>query len=121
MVLIVEDYQDLRESLTELLSEADYDVVSAPHGKLALEWLLDAAVRPDVILLDLMMPIMNGWQFLDARQTIVPIAAIPVVVMTAFEKESAGTLPPDTLLVNKPIAFEHLMQALRKACVVPLL
>jgi DNA-binding response OmpR family regulator len=81
-VLIIEDDRETRDALSVFLELEGYDVSCAPDGAQGL----DEARRshPDVILLDLMMPIMDGWGF-RARQKLDPtIAAIPVVVVSAL-------------------------------------
>lgn len=80
-VLIVEDDTAIRESLKELLEMDGYEVYTAEHGRDAL-WVLREH-KPAVILMDLMMPEMNGFEFLAQRRNDPEIAAIPVVVMTA--------------------------------------
>jgi CheY-like chemotaxis protein len=80
-VLVVDDDADIRETLAETLALEGYEAESAPNG---LEALRRAdAHRPDLILLDLMMPVMNGWEFLRARRTDPRVAGVPVVVFSA--------------------------------------
>ncbi len=81
-VLIVDDDGDLRRSLGEALEEAGYEVASSPNGHDALI-ALKTSPLPDVILLDLLMPVMNGWQFCQARRDLPGIAAIPIIAMSA--------------------------------------
>lgn len=80
-VLIVEDDAAIRESLKDLLELDGYEVYTAEHGRAALGVLREH--KPAVILMDLMMPEMNGFEFLAQRRNDPEIAAIPVVVMTA--------------------------------------
>jgi CheY-like chemotaxis protein len=80
-VLVVEDEQDIREGIAEVLDSEGYEVAQASNG---CEGLTRARqFHPDVILLDLMMPVMNGWQFLDEQQHDAGIAQIPVVIVSA--------------------------------------
>ncbi len=101
---MVEDDGDIRELLVELLESEGYRVSSAENGAQAL-----AKVRlnpPDLILLDLMMPVMSGWEF-RAQQIREPsIAEVPVVVMSAFANDlaSTSTLP-------KPFRLEDVLAA----------
>jgi CheY-like chemotaxis protein len=81
-VLVVEDDADIRSALVTILSEEGYEVLSARHGREALE-VLRGGARPDVILLDLMMPVMNGADFRVAQLADPALAHIPVVVLTA--------------------------------------
>jgi CheY-like chemotaxis protein len=80
-VLVVEDDYAIRETLRELLEDEGYRVMWASNGKEALARLHERA--PRVILLDLMMPVMDGWEFRDAQQRDPALANIPVVVISA--------------------------------------
>jgi CheY-like chemotaxis protein len=79
-ILIVEDNSDLREVLEIILSEEGYKVESASDGKVALN--LIQQVPPDLILLDLNMPVMNGWEFIEAYYQSVP-QPTPIFIITA--------------------------------------
>lgn len=81
-VLLVEDDPDSREALAALLEMSGRVVRSAGNGREAIEQL-EKGLRPSVILLDLMMPVMNGWEFLEARARGPAWAAIPVIVLSA--------------------------------------
>ena len=89
-ILVVDDDADLRQTLQLLLDDSGYRVTAAASGQAALDQLL-AGARPDLILLDLMMPEMNGWQFLERARADASLAAIPVVIMTA--RKAADSLP----------------------------
>ncbi len=81
LVLLVDDEEDLRELTALVLEEAGYDVSHAHHGAKALE-VLQGGLTPDVIILDLTMPVMNGWDVWDwLKQS--PFAQTPVVIWTA--------------------------------------
>jgi CheY-like chemotaxis protein len=114
-VLVVEDDFDSREMLRILLESEGYSVMSAADGREALEQLLAAA--PCLIILDLMMPVMNGWEF-RAVQTQDPVLAkIPVVVVSADGnvKDKATTLGVAGYL-QKPVQFERLLDLVRQHC-----
>ncbi len=81
-VLLVEDDSVARMLLGTILEEAGYGVVQAPDGRQALE-LLRTGERPFVILLDLKMPVMSGWEFREEQRRDPDLAAIPVVVLSA--------------------------------------
>ena len=107
-VLVVDDDVDVRESLAEVLSCAGYRVSTARNGRAALEGLRTA--RPDVILLDLMMPVMNGWQFRAAQERDVALAAIPVIVISAVATQN--TAPGGVAAtLTKPFSIDALLQA----------
>jgi CheY-like chemotaxis protein len=113
-VLLAEDDEDLREAMVDTLNDAGYSVEAVGNGRDALEWLEDNLAPPRVILLDLMMPVMDGWQFLDERQKNPKIAAVPVVVLSAngdFTRES------DTIgFMRKPVAVKALLALIARHC-----
>jgi CheY-like chemotaxis protein len=103
-VLIVEDDEDIRESLGDALELDGYDVAAAENGWEALR-LLRSGLAPDVILLDLVMPVMNGWQFRKAQLADPEIMHIPVVVVSA---SAPGDACPDRHL-PKPFGIDDLL------------
>jgi len=109
-VLVVEDDTDIRETVAELLVEEGYDVRSASSGQDALEWLYREEGVPDVILLDLMMPIMDGWTFYDNLQKEARWATLPIVVISADAnvQEKAARLNPVACL-RKPVGIDELL------------
>lgn len=111
-VLVVEDDQVIRESLEELLLDEGYSVVVAPDGHAAL-MMLRNGLRPRLILLDLMMPIMDGWQFWENLQGDDALAHIPVVAVTAArEAAPQGVLQ----CLPKPIELDHLLATIDAHC-----
>jgi len=112
-VLIVDDDADNREVLGEVLSDAGYSVVFARDGAEALALL--RGLRPDVILLDLNMPIMDGLEFRAAQRRDPALAPIPTVVMTALDhfREWMGELAP-TEMVAKPLKLAQLLSIVRR-------
>lgn len=110
-VLVVEDDEGIRDALCDLLESEGFDVFSAIHGRDALEKLRGKGVRPDVILLDLMMPVMDGWAFRSEQQKDPGLADIPVVVITASRQADLASLNPRAFL-KKPIDFDELLRAL---------
>jgi two-component system, chemotaxis family, chemotaxis protein CheY len=81
-ILIVDDDDDVREMLGEVLEEGGYRVASAEDGREALRYL-SAHPPPFLIILDLMMPVMDGWQFLHEQRKSPALASIPVAVFSA--------------------------------------
>src|SRR5262245_34872901 len=81
-VLIVDDDYDIRATLHEILSDEGYDVASSANGFEALQ-ALRSGTAPCLILLDLMMPVMDGWQFRAQQLSDPTLASIPVVVLSA--------------------------------------
>lgn len=82
-VLVVDDDYDIREMLTLLLEQASYHVTSCANGCEALTYLETTATLPNIILLDLMMPIMNGVQLRAKLQTNLAFQQIPVIILSA--------------------------------------
>jgi two-component system response regulator (stage 0 sporulation protein F) len=100
-ILLVEDDLDTREALDDLLSEAGYEVIPATSGKQAIEYLLaDPDRPPDAVVLDLMLPLVSGWQVLELIRADSRLAGIPVVVTTGV---SADRPPGATVVLKKPI------------------
>ena len=112
-LLVVDDDADLRELLRELLELQGYTVTTAVNGQDALTHLRDSP-PPAVILLDLMMPIMDGSQFLEEQRKDPDLARIPVVTMTAgrnLEHLAAGHP-----LLAKPFDLDKLLELLERSC-----
>jgi CheY-like chemotaxis protein len=90
-VLLVDDYADARETVRELLEEHGHPVIEASNGQQALNILVSQSTpRIGLIVLDLQMPVMDGWQFLKLLRNYVLLANIPVLVVSAH----AGKLQP---------------------------
>src|SRR5262245_36556305 len=83
VVMIVEDDADVRSVISAILEDAGYDVLGAANGREALRMLDGGAARCDLILLDLLMPVMNGWDFRRKQRATPEIAGIPVLLMSA--------------------------------------
>ena len=110
-VLVVEDEQDIRETLRDILEMEGYRVRCASNGKEALDALAEMP-RPRLILLDLMMPVMSGYELLQALRANDDLSSIPVTVVSAVgEKLSAGTA-----VLRKPVDLETLLHAVDEGC-----
>lgn len=116
-ILVVEDDQAIRDTVKEILVMSGFRVSTAGNGLLALQHL-EEREEPCLILLDLMMPVMNGWQFMDTlRNCKQPShAKIPIVVVSAIsdldlvqEKYHCGVL-------RKPVTIQQLLALARKHC-----
>lgn len=112
-VLIVDDDADIRSVLSEFLEFEEYAVATAANGSEALAFLR-AQPHTGVVLLDLMMPVMDGFQFREAQKRDPSIASIPVVVMTA-----SGSLGPESIdaldVLAKPLELDRLLDSLESA------
>jgi CheY-like chemotaxis protein len=116
-VLVVDDDRDIREVLTDALEAEGYRVVTAADGQDALDWLRGTTVRPCVILLDLMMPRMDGLQFRAEALNDPSLAAIPVVVLSA-DPSIVGTAKSLNFsgALRKPVPLESLLAAVHAHC-----
>ncbi len=114
-ILIVDDELDTRTLLAELLEAEGYEVVTAADGVKALEYLRAATTLPCVILLDLVMPNMDGSQFIEARSHERRLASIPVVLISGqvAARETARSLGIASY-IEKPIAMARLREVLAR-------
>ena len=111
-VLLVEDNRDALSGLYMLLSNAGFSVLMAENGDEAL-FLIDRGVRPDVIVLDLMMPKVSGWDILKQLQQDPEIREIPVIVVTALDREDAHVVGADVVM-QKPIQPGELISEVQR-------
>ena len=116
-VLIVEDDAAICSSLSEALQDEGFNVTTAKNGSEALD-LLRTAPPPSAIVLDLMMPVMDGWDFRNEQLRNPALKDIPVVVVTAagFSVESIYTQFGNVVLIRKPVPYLDLLEALGRAC-----
>ena len=113
-VFIVEDDVDTREMLGRFLELEGYHVESAANGKLALE-RLDAGMPACVILLDLMMPVMDGWQFRREQARHAALADIPVIIVSAAGRDRIQQIDADAYLL-KPVDLDELLAQVTQYC-----
>lgn len=96
-VLLIEDDARTRDAMSELLTGAGLRVIASDEGRKALE--LAGFTRPALVVLDLAMHGMNGWEFLERRAEVPALAGVPVLVVTASE----GEPPRGTSVLRKPV------------------
>jgi len=115
-ILIVDDDNDVRAALSELLEAEGFAVEGAADGRMALAHLRAAKVHPAVILLDLMMPGMDGWDFRNEQMRDPQLAAVPVVIVSAsgFSRASIETQFRPAAYVEKPIERTELLGVIRE-------
>ena len=116
-ILLVDDDLDVRCSLAELLEEEGYEVVCAGDGEQALRELASPAA-PNAILLDLTMPVMDGWTFRDRQRRDPRLASIPTIVISAShapDLKALELLHADAVL-PKPFDLERLVETLDRVC-----
>lgn len=116
-ILLVEDDDDIRSTLKEVLELEGYSVATAAHGQEAFE-RLEEIERPCIILLDLMMPVMNGWEFLEKQKVHKKFSSIPVLVVSAAG-EKARSASAAQGFVKKPIEVDGLLELIKKYCNKP--
>lgn len=114
-LLIVDDDRDHRETVRDVLEEEGYVVETAVHGRDALSRLLDGT-RPDLILLDLRMPEMDGWAFMAEMKARADLAQIPVVVTTQAGERVLNSAPVSAGYLAKPLDRARLLQTI--ACLL---
>ncbi len=115
-ILLVEDDPDIRDSIVEVLREAGREVVTASDGVEALA-RIDTLPRPCLILLDLMMPRMDGWEFLERLKRHPHAAEFPVLVLSAHAAVQGGTEYPGVLgTLRKPFDLHSLMAWVERHC-----
>jgi CheY-like chemotaxis protein len=113
-ILVVDDDADIREVLSEVLIESGHEVVTASNGLEALQILRDGWL-PCMVLLDLMMPVMDGYLFLEQAKRDPALASIPVTVVPAGRQVDVDRLEGATV-VGKPIRLPALMSLIEKNC-----
>jgi len=111
-ILVVEDDEDAREAMVALLQMKGYRAVPAGNGQEALDYLHQAPV-PDLIILDLWMPVMDGWQFRREQKQDPRLAAVPVVVVTALSDRA--DVDANEIII-KPVDVEHLLNTVDRYC-----
>jgi len=117
-ILVVEDDPAIRQTVAEVLADEGFDVACAVNGADALAHLA-AAAAPDLILLDLSMPVMDGWAFRSAQRSDPRLARIPTVVVSAShgaDARSLAALAPDAFLA-KPFDLDRLIATVHQRCV----
>jgi CheY-like chemotaxis protein len=107
-VLVVDDDLDIREALTDILEDRGFPVLSAANGREALTLLRSLDAPPAVILLDLMMPILDGYGFLEEHRKDASLAVIPVAIITAGHGVDRSRIDDVTPILPKPINVPRL-------------
>jgi CheY-like chemotaxis protein len=119
LILVIEDHELARRALAKLLSTMGYEVVEAANGREALATLATEA-RPDAILLDLVMPIMDGWEFMKRQRLDWRLCTIPTIVISGVPSHDPRCLEmPIVRLLPKPYTLEQLMAAIEAECSPP--
>ena|SRR5262245_57797491 len=111
-VLVVEDDPDIRDIVQDLLESEGYDVVPASHGRQALEFLtgVKSSAKPALVILDMMMPLVDGRQVLETMRNDPDLSSIPVLVISAVVREKPEGA---TAFLRKPVSLDKLFQTVR--------
>jgi CheY-like chemotaxis protein len=115
-ILIIEDDTECREPLVQILAARGYRAVGAVDGKAALDRVHLDGWRPSLIVLDLMMPNMDGHEFLRVRATDSLLAQVPVIVLTATGTRRVPATPPVAAVIQKPYKLNALLQTIEESC-----
>jgi DNA-binding response OmpR family regulator len=118
VVMLVEDDDETREALATVLEEARYRVLQAENGAAAWELLQAHGGACDIILLDLMMPVMNGWDFRRRQKDASAFSAIPVLLMSAGGHIASACVDLDASgYVSKPVEVRELLDKVQQHCI----
>ena len=113
-ILIIDDDAPLRQTMREALECEGYQVFTAVNGKDGFDKLKTISPEPCVILLDLMMPVMSGWDFLDSQRSHPDFKDIPVVICSGY-CETAKAIRP-AAVIEKPMKLESLLNTVTRFC-----
>jgi CheY-like chemotaxis protein len=115
LVLVVDDDPDVRNSISQLLDAKRYSTIQAENGQKALEILKATPSVPCLIVLDLVMPVMDGYQFLSLRAQDPTLRDIPVVVISGNSRAGA-TLKEIDAYLTKPVNIDRLIDVIDQHC-----
>jgi len=112
IILVVEDEEESRETLREFLELEGYSVRTAGNGREALDALSSDGDKICIVLLDLFMPVMDGWQVIDTLRADGRLASTKVVIITS----AAHRAPADLPVFEKPLDLDKVMSAVERLC-----
>jgi len=119
-VLVVDDDRNTRDLICSVLADKGYVTAAVCNGKEALSYLRSSARHPRLILLDLMMPEMTGWEFRKAQKEDPAISEIPVAIITGLDKmEGQGRDLGAVDVLTKPSRVEALLSLVSRFCEQP--
>ena|SRR5688572_29830325 len=113
-VLVVEDDDDIREMLKYLLTANGYDTMFACNGREALVRMSERT--PCVVLLDMHMPVMNGWEFRACQLGDPTNASVPVIAVTAYYDPRTVEQQLGLKCLHKPLSVDHIIDEVQRAC-----
>jgi CheY-like chemotaxis protein len=115
-ILVIEDDPTIREVLVEVLGEHGYEATGASNGREALDALASSHDRPCVILLDLMMPIMDGRSFREEQMLQPDLSGIPVIVISAHLDHAVTADLHAAAYLRKPVKLSDVLRQVREYC-----
>jgi len=116
-ILVVDDDDDFREALCEVLSEAGYPVEQAENGEVALARIAEEA--PGVVLLDLKMPVLDGWGVVERMRKDPKSSHVPILILSAYGFEWESELLGAQGYVPKSVGMEEILDRVRRAAGPP--
>jgi CheY-like chemotaxis protein len=111
MVLIIDDDNDIRETLAEIVQTEGCEVAMASNGREALEFLR-THTAPSLVLLDLTMPVVDGWQVMAEMKSQPQMASIPICVLSAVRRD----VPDADVVLQKPMDLSRLIEVVHLFC-----
>jgi CheY-like chemotaxis protein len=116
-ILVVDDDADFREALCEVLGDAGYPVQQAAHGEEALERI--AEETPGIVLLDLKMPVLDGWGVMERMRKEPRWTSIPILILSAYGFEWESELTGAQGYIPKSVGMDEILERIRKAAGPP--
>jgi CheY-like chemotaxis protein len=116
-ILVVDDDDDFREALSEVLTEAGYPVQQAENGEVALQKA--AGEAPGMVLLDLKMPVLDGWGVMERMRNDSHNSAVPILILSAYGFEWEAELLGAQGYIPKSVGMEEILERVRKAAGPP--
>ncbi len=116
-ILVVDDDQDFREALSEVLTNAGYPVQQAENGEVALQRVAEEA--PGIVLLDLKMPVLDGWGVMERMRSDPRSSAIPILILSAYGFEWEAELLGAQGYIPKSVGMDEILERVRKAAGPP--
>ncbi len=116
-ILVVDDDDDFRDALSEVLTEAGYPVQKAENGAVALAKVAEEA--PGIVLLDLKMPVLDGWGVMERMRGDAKSAAVPILILSAYGFEWEAELLGAQGYIPKSVGMDEILDRVRKAAGPP--
>jgi CheY-like chemotaxis protein len=116
-ILVVDDDADFRDALCEVLADAGYPIQQAGNGEEALKRIADEA--PGIVLLDLKMPVLDGWGVMERMRQDPRTSAIPILILSAYGFEWESELTGAQGYIPKSVGMDEILERIRKAAGPP--